>query len=122
MSHNPDCHEEISSYKSKNNKLKGWVIMIPNVIPGEKILAQIYRNNKRYSDAHLLEVLTPSPHRTEPKCPLSTICGGCQYQHMDVVSQRLFKTSQVQELFERIGGLHPESFPRTQDIVGTDEI
>lgn len=41
---------------------------------------------------------------------------------MDVVSQRRFKTSQVQESFERIGGLDPESFPKTKETVGTDEV
>jgi len=108
--------------ENNNRKSTGWVIMVPNVIPGEIIQCQIYRNNKSYSDANLLHILERSPNRTQPKCSLSTICGGCQYQHMDITSQREWKTSQVQESFERIGNLDPASFPQTSDTLGTDEI
>ena len=40
---------------------KGWVIMVPNVIPGELILARIYRNHGKYSDADLIQVIETHP-------------------------------------------------------------
>jgi 23S rRNA (uracil1939-C5)-methyltransferase/tRNA (uracil-5-)-methyltransferase len=101
---------------------KKWVVFIPNVIPGESVRIRIYRNHATYSDADLLEILTPSPDRVEPRCTLANICGGCQYQHISIERQRGMKAEQVQDLFERIGGLDREDFPRVLDTIGTGEI
>lgn len=99
-----------------------WVVFVPNVIPGEIVKARIYRNYASYSDADLIEVLKPSGDRVEPKCSLSSVCGGCQYQHININRQRKMKRDQVQELFERNGELDKESFPEVLDTLGTDDI
>ena len=89
----------------------GWVIMVPFCLPGERVLARIYRNHKNYSEADLLEVLEASPERSVPECELFGTCGGCQYQHLNYESQRIWKQQQVQDLMERIGGLTIEVMP-----------
>ena len=99
-----------------------WVVFVPNTIPGETVRCWVYRNHGSYSDADLLEVIDKHPQRVEALCPLAEECGGCQYQHMHVDVQREWKTSQVQELLERIGNLDPASFPPTRPTVGTDEV
>ena len=38
-------------------RVDGWVVMVPFVIPGEKVRARIFRNFTNYSDADLVEVL-----------------------------------------------------------------
>lgn len=108
--------EEFSSNKGN------WVVMVPNVIPGETIIAKVYRNFNTYSEADLVEIVKASPNRVKPPCPFFDECGGCQYQHMDIDTQRKWKTSQVQDLLQRIGKLDPSSFPETRPTVGTDEI
>ena len=50
-------------------RVDGWVVMVPFVIPGERVTARIYRNFQNYSDADLVEVLEASPDRVEPRCP-----------------------------------------------------
>ncbi len=101
---------------------KLWVVFCPNVIPGELVRVRVYRNFASYSDADLLHVIEPSADRIEPVCPLATVCGGCQYQHITIERQRNMKTAQVQELFERLGGLSPANFPPVLDTIGTDEV
>ena len=87
---------------------EGWVVMVPFVIPGERIRARVFRNYANYSDADLIEVLEASPDRVEPQCSLFKTCGGCQYQHVQYARQLAEKTDQVRELMEKIGGLdHP---------------
>jgi len=78
-----------------------WVVMIPNVIPGEVVTGRIFRNHKSYSEADLISVETASPDRVEPKCPLAQDCGGCQYQHMPIALQREWKTRHVAEMFQQ---------------------
>ena len=82
-----------------------WVVMVPFTLPGEKVRARVYRNHKNYSEADLLAVLTPSPHRIDPKCPLFGTCGGCQYQHLTYAEQLKWKRQQVQELLKYMAGV-----------------
>jgi 23S rRNA (uracil1939-C5)-methyltransferase/tRNA (uracil-5-)-methyltransferase len=78
----------------------GWVIMVPFTLPGEKVKVRVFRNHKNYSEADLVAVLTPSPHRIDPRCPLFGRCGGCQYQHLTYAEQLKWKRQQVQELLK----------------------
>ena len=82
-----------------------WVVMIPFCLPGERVRARIFRNHKNYSEADLVSVLTPSPHRIGPVCPLFTRCGGCQYQHLTYAEQLLWKQRQVAELLQHMAGI-----------------
>ena len=83
----------------------GWVVMVPFTLPGEKVRARVYRNHKNFSEADLLEVLTPSPHRIAPRCELFGRCGGCQYQHLTYAEQLKWKRQQVEELLKYMAGV-----------------
>ncbi len=88
----------IENRESKIENSSGWVVMVPFTLPGEKVRVRVYRNHKNYSEADLLAVLTPSPHRIDPRCPLFGRCGGCQYQHLAYAEQLKWKRQQVEEL------------------------
>ena len=103
-------HEELElEIQTLTNEGRGigrhnnWTIMVPFVIPGEKVRVRIYRNHKNYSEADLVKVLKPSPQRIEARCPLFGQCGGCQYQHMSYEEQLRWKQQQVRDCMERIG-------------------
>ncbi len=81
---------------------KGWVVMVPFALPGERVLARIFRNRANYSEADLVEVLEASPDRVDPRCPLFETCGGCQYQHLTYGRQLEWKREQVAGVFQRI--------------------
>jgi 23S rRNA (uracil1939-C5)-methyltransferase/tRNA (uracil-5-)-methyltransferase len=83
----------------------GWVVMVPFTLPGERVRARVYRNHKNFSEADLLEVLTPSPHRIAPTCALFGRCGGCQYQHLTYAEQLAWKRRQVEELLRHMAGI-----------------
>ncbi|HUR58848.1 MAG TPA: methyltransferase domain-containing protein, partial [Opitutaceae bacterium] len=82
-----------------------WVVMAPFTLPGEKIRARVFRNHKNFSEADLVEVLAPSPHRVIAPCPLFGRCGGCQYQHLAYAEQLAWKQRQVAELLQHMAGL-----------------
>lgn len=83
----------------------GWVVMVPFTLPGERVRVRVYRNHKNYSEADLLGVLTPSPHRVAPPCPVFGACGGCQYQHLVYPEQLAWKRRQVGELLQHMAGV-----------------
>jgi len=82
-----------------------WVVFVPFTLPGETVRVKIFRNDSNCSTADLIEVLSPSPDRVEPKCPLFGRCGGCQYQHLSYPKQLEWKRNQVADLAERLAGL-----------------
>ncbi|HEX2853247.1 MAG TPA: class I SAM-dependent RNA methyltransferase [Opitutaceae bacterium] len=82
-----------------------WVVMVPFTLPGERVRARVFRNQKNFSEADLVEVLTPSPHRVTPPCPVYGRCGGCQYQHLAYREQLAWKQRQVAELLKHMAGV-----------------
>ena len=96
-----------------------WVIMVPLVLPGEKVRVKIFRNHSSYSEADLVAIIFSSPDRVKPPCQYFAICGGCQYQHVNIEAQRQWKKSQVQSLLQRIGGLEGLI---VNDTVGTTHL
>ncbi|CAN5315828.1 23S rRNA (uracil(1939)-C(5))-methyltransferase RlmD [soil metagenome] len=96
---------------------EGWVVFVPFTVPGESVRARIYRNHKHHSEADLLEVLEPSPHRIAPPCPLFGTCGGCQYQHIDYPRQLEIKREQLADLIVRMAKLPPEDVPEVAPVV-----
>ncbi|MEM9481472.1 MAG: class I SAM-dependent RNA methyltransferase [Verrucomicrobiota bacterium] len=104
-------HEEIEvEIDSLSNQGKGvarvdgWVVFVAFALPGERVLARVYRNDKSYSEADLIDILEASPHRREPRCELFGECGGCQYQNLDEGEQRNWKRKQLEELMRRMTG------------------
>ncbi|QYM80859.1 class I SAM-dependent RNA methyltransferase [Horticoccus luteus] len=82
-----------------------WVVMVPFTLPGERVRARVFRNHKNFSEADLVTVLTPSPHRIAASCPLFGRCGGCQYQHLSYAEQLAWKRRQVEELLQHMVGV-----------------
>ena len=85
-------------------RLDGYVVFVPGAVPGDRVKARVYRKRKKFAEAALLEVLDPSPLRTEPACSYFGTCGGCKWQHVDYQAQLDAKTQSVRESFEHAGG------------------
>src|SRR5205085_706495 len=81
----------LENRESKIENSGGWVVMVPFTLPGERVRARVFRNQKNFSEADLVSVITPSPHRVAPPCPVFGRCGGCQYQHLHYAEQLAWK-------------------------------
>ncbi len=79
--------------------------MVPFALPGERVRVRVFRNHKNYSEADLVAVLTPSPERIAPRCPLFGTCGGCQYQNLTYAGQLRWKQRHVAELLRHMAKL-----------------
>jgi 23S rRNA (uracil1939-C5)-methyltransferase/tRNA (uracil-5-)-methyltransferase len=88
-----------------------WVVMVAFALPGERVRARIFRSHANFSEADLVAVISPSPHRIEPMCPLFGRCGGCQYQNLGYGEQLEWKRRQVTELIGHMAGLTMEASP-----------
>jgi tRNA/tmRNA/rRNA uracil-C5-methylase (TrmA/RlmC/RlmD family) len=84
-------------------RIENFVIFVPFVIEGERVEVEIVEVKRRFATADLVRVITPSPHRTAPRCPYYANCAGCQYQHIDYAHQLELKRAQIRDVFQRIG-------------------
>lgn len=79
------------------------VIFVPDSVPGEKCAVELTDKGKGFYSARLLEVISPSPRRVVPECPLFGECGGCTLQHIDYSCQLEIRKALVGEALERNG-------------------
>lgn len=80
---------------------EGVVVFVPQAAPNEEVLVEVSLVKKNYMEATLLEVLKPSPARREPPCPVASVCGGCNWQHITEIEQRKQKEQLVLETLKK---------------------
>jgi len=88
-------------------RIDGKVVFVPFTVPGEEVMVELTAEKKSFSEARLLEVLTPAPERVEPLCPVYGECGGCSYQHIDYAAELKWKEEIFLDSLRRIGGVAP---------------
>lgn len=91
---------------------------VPGCLCGEEVSFKALRVKDDVVYGKIEEVLTPSPERVTPRCPVYSKCGGCQLQHMDYQSQLVFKKGLVKNCLRKLGGI---DFP-VSDAVPSPEI
>ncbi|HSP21411.1 MAG TPA: 23S rRNA (uracil(1939)-C(5))-methyltransferase RlmD [Planococcus sp. (in: firmicutes)] len=77
------------------------VVFVPGALPGEEITAQVTTVKRNFAEARILKILTASPHRQTPPCPIYEACGGCQLQHLEYSQQLVEKRDLVMQALER---------------------
>ncbi len=85
-------------------KTDGMTFFVKDALIGDHIRAKITKLKKNYGYARLMQILEPSPFRTEPRCAFHRQCGGCQIQALSYEKQLEFKEQKVRQNLERIGG------------------
>ncbi|MBX3043485.1 MAG: 23S rRNA (uracil(1939)-C(5))-methyltransferase RlmD [Candidatus Kapabacteria bacterium] len=88
----------ISKYNEK-------VVFTKYTVPGDKVLAVIQKNRRRFNEAKVEKILEESPHRISPQCKHFGMCGGCSWQNVSYDKQLEIKSQNVIDLFQRIGGV-----------------
>lgn len=103
-------------------KYDGMTFFVKNALIGDEILARVLKLKKNYGYARVEEILTPSPYRVEPKCPIHRQCGGCQIQALSYEKQLEFKGEKVRNNLLRIGGFSEEELDQVMEpTVGMEE-
>ena len=110
--------EDMSHDGSGIGKADGYTLFIKDAVIGDEVEAKIMKTKKNYGFARLMNVLVPSPDRTEPKCPKARACGGCQLQFLSYEKQLEFKRNKVDGNLRHIGGFQDFAIEK---VMGMDD-
>ncbi|MCW7754108.1 23S rRNA (uracil(1939)-C(5))-methyltransferase RlmD [Desulfobotulus sp. H1] len=86
-------------------RVDGLAVFVDDAVAGDRVRARVVKKKKRHAEAKTLEVLSPSADRVIPVCSYAAHCGGCKWQHLQYEKQLHYKTLQVGEALEHIGGI-----------------
>ena len=82
----------------------GMGVMVSGMLAvGDLVSAKIKKVRQRYIEAFVVEVLEPSPDRTEPLCSYFGVCGGCKLMHIRYEAQLQYKQKKVKDALEHLG-------------------
>jgi 23S rRNA (uracil1939-C5)-methyltransferase len=81
----------------------GRVVLVPFVLPGEKVRLSAVQGTRGGVHAEAAEVIEAAPERVEPPCPIFARCGGCHYQHAPYEFQLARKADILREQLRRVG-------------------
>lgn len=99
---------------------KRLAIFVDGALPGEECVVRITDVTEKYAKGVLVKIKgDKSPFRVKPICPHYSVCGACQFQHIDYKGQLKYKKDLVVEAFARYydGNLNPVLF---KDTIGMD--
>ncbi|MCF0223462.1 MAG: class I SAM-dependent RNA methyltransferase [Fibrobacter sp.] len=89
----------------------GRICFVEGALPNENCLVQLTQQKKDFAKGKCIKVLSKSPFRVEPRCPLYGRCGGCSLQHLDSKKQAEFLAQVERENFKRIAHVDlPDNF------------
>jgi 23S rRNA (uracil1939-C5)-methyltransferase len=86
---------------------EGKAVFVNGALPGEQARMRIRRRHRNFDEAEVVELLSRSPERVEPRCRHYGQCSGCSLQHLDAPAQIAAKQRVLAENFERIGKVAP---------------
>ncbi len=89
-------------------RVQGLVVFVENALPGDRVLATIYRKRRQYAEARADRVLVPSASRVPAPCSHVPICGGCRFQDFDYSEQIRHKQRQVDDCLTHLGRLRAD--------------
>jgi 23S rRNA (uracil1939-C5)-methyltransferase len=86
----------------------GKEILVGNTLPGERVSVRLEHEGQRRIIGRLHRVLTASPDRIAPPCPLTEHCQGCSLIQMDYQAQLRSKEARLRQALDQYGSLRDQ--------------
>src|SRR5687768_719154 len=81
---------------------EGRVVFVPGVLPGEEVTVEITEAKKDFARARVVDIVSASPDRVTPACPVAGACGGCDWLHIDPAAQARQKIELARDSLRRL--------------------
>ncbi|MBQ6734729.1 MAG: TRAM domain-containing protein, partial [Lachnospiraceae bacterium] len=84
-------------------RASGIPVFVSGALIGDTVKIKITKVKKKMAYARVEEILSPSPDRVAPACPVAAQCGGCQIMSYAYPAQLKYKEQKIRSLLQRIG-------------------
>lgn len=81
----------------------GQIAFVPGGLPGDHVAPETLEQHRGFQRATTWRLLSPSPDRVEPPCPIAKDCGGCDLMHLSRPAQLRAKGSLLADALRRLG-------------------
>jgi 23S rRNA (uracil1939-C5)-methyltransferase len=99
--------------KALGRLVDGRVVIVAGAVPGDRLQLEEVSESKGLVQARAFRVLSPSPLRVSPRCPVVAQCGGCDWMVLGAEQQRLGKLAVLTEALLRTGKIDVRDQPPT---------
>ena len=89
-------------------EVPGKKVFVAGALQGEVVRFMRRKRHRGYDDAELVDLLSESPSRVQPRCQVYGVCGGCSLQHVGSAEQRQIKEQSLRDNIVRIGRTEPQ--------------
>jgi len=102
----------------------GLVVFVRHALPGERVRAKVTQATARLARAEAVDIQHASADRVTAPCQYARPagCGGCDWQHASLDSQRRLKAAVIRQQLRRIAGLDVDvevaAIPGAEDGLG----
>lgn len=83
----------------------GRVVILEGAVPGDRVVLERATAAKGWVKAEAFRLVSASPRRAVPRCPVAAECGGCDWMMVAPAEQRAGKLAMLEEALTRIGKL-----------------
>ena len=94
------------------------VIFVDSLLLGEEAEIEVTYARKGVAYGKIRRLISKSPDRINPLCPISTACGGCVFQNATYEYELRYKKHKVEEALKRIG--HFNNI-KVNDVIGMED-
>ncbi len=109
---------DISTSGEGIGRAEGVVVFIPGAVPGDIARTEIAEVKKNSAKGRVLDFVSKSDDRVEPRCRYFGRCGGCTMQNMTYESQLRLKEKQLRDKLDRLYG---GEAPVPEPIIGAKD-
>ncbi len=86
-------------------RFDGKVYFVEGAVEGDVALVEVISTGERYNEGKVSKLIQSSHHRGPSPCPVSDVCGGCQWQGIPYAMQLEWKKGFITNSLSRIGKL-----------------
>ncbi len=94
------------------------VIFVDSLLLGEEAEIEVAYARKGVAYGKIRRLISKSPDRINPLCPISTACGGCVFQNTTYEYELRYKKHKVEEALKRIGHFNDI---KVNDVIGMED-
>ena len=88
------------------------IVFVENALPEEIVEIEIVKEDKKFSEAKVINYIKESSKRVKPICPYYEECGGCNLLHLSYQDQLVYKEDKVKNIMKKYASIEEDKIKK----------